>query len=81
MKSDDTSGYGADLSSGRKVGRKTSPIRWHETLSGSRFYMASPAEFDRPTITGYFPLSGERGAEEIIGSRERKQAESKLDVQ
>jgi len=42
--------------------------------------MASPAEFDSLTSTIYFPLRGGAGPEDIIRSRERQQAESKLDV-
>jgi hypothetical protein len=43
--------------------------------------MARPAEFDRPTSTGYFPLPGKTGADKITGSQERKKAETKLDAQ
>src|SRR5690606_24008835 len=57
---------------GAEIGRDTSPIRWSETLSGSRFSAASAAGFKPPASRIYFPLSGAAEPDGIIDRRERK---------
>ena len=57
---------------GAEIGRDTSPIRWSEILSGSRFSAASAAGFQRPASKIFFPLWGRAEPDGTIGRREQK---------
>ena len=71
--------YGSGSSSGRRIGRKTSPIRWTETPSESVICMTSPSRFHRPTIKIYFPSPSTRGTGRNAGGKDRKKTRSMVD--